>query len=275
MTQAVTKITSLTVRQQQQIKQLQAEAFSALGYLFKIDPSVLTDSPTNNAKHFLLANNDKSLGYMLTNYYNQTEMKVAIIDSVPSSYKQFIQLAKNEAIENDLTKLLFAVDRHDQEMIANAITSKFNYSFSEYRLVFNDTVLTKSNSSDLTVRTAETTDLPVINELDMQGFGEHITIHEADLPSIKLALINNQVIGKIKLEKTADSLGIFGFVVNQNYRSKGYGQELLAHVIADSIKAKRSYIYLEVAATNPSALKLYDRCGFKQEVCFDYYEYRL
>lgn len=171
MTRMITKIKSLTRQQKQQINQLQRDAFSSLGYQFKIDPSVLTDSPINKATHFLLTENEKLLSYMVTTFYNQTELEVAIIDSTPATYKQFIQLAKNKAIENNLTKLLLATDRHDQVMVENAIASEFNYSFSEYRLAFKEMISPKSITSSLTIRNAETIDLPVINELDLQGFG--------------------------------------------------------------------------------------------------------
>lgn len=127
----------------------------------------------------------------------------------------------------------------------------------------------------LTLRQAQLTDEQQINQLDVEGFGETTQVRAVDLQHILLAEVNGKVIGKVWLGKSSDTLGIFGFVVSAAERGKGYGREILAQIINEKLGSGMKTIYLEVAVSNPSALKLYEDCGFEKEVTFDYYQLNL
>lgn len=73
---------------------------------------------------------------------------------------------------------------------------------------------------------------------------------------------NEQIIGFAGILDTVDQMEITNIVVKKNFRNKGIGNMLLKHLI--NLSKEKSSIYLEVNEKNKSAIKLYEKNGFKK-----------
>lgn len=59
-------------------------------------------------------------------------------------------------------------------------------------------------------------------------------------------------------------IGLFDIVVKKEHRGKGYGEQLLLNIISSAKARGAKFAYLQVMCDNPSALKLYEKLGFKE-----------
>ena len=75
-------------------------------------------------------------------------------------------------------------------------------------------------------------------------------------------LIPNLVVGICVFQIILDEAQLNYFVIDQNFREKGYGSFLMSHVISDCEKLNLTKILLEVSQNNTIAKKFYNRFDF-------------
>ncbi len=268
----IEKLAALNDEQRKKIYALAKQFAEKEHIYFKLDANILEDEQNKLVSHFLLMENDRLQSYMLASSYSGNELEITLLGGTESNISDFFQLAISEARERSLNKVMFITDSNDTLTVTNFKNNLLEYDFSEYRLVLNPEKKPSVISSSVTLRQASITDEKHINALDFDGFGEVTQVREIDLQNILLAEVNGEIVGKIWLGESADSLGLFGFVVSEAERGKGYGRNMLAQIINEKLAIGLKNIYLEVALINPSALKLYEECGFEKEATFDYYK---
>jgi ribosomal-protein-alanine N-acetyltransferase len=71
----------------------------------------------------------------------------------------------------------------------------------------------------------------------------------------------DRLLGYAILMKVSDEAELLNICVDKEYQGKGWGEKLLGHAI-NTVNAKK--IFLEVRASNFSAIKLYEKCEFTQ-----------
>ncbi len=81
----------------------------------------------------------------------------------------------------------------------------------------------------------------------------------------------DEPIGTLRLDEMEQQVGIYGFVVHPEYRSKGYGRHLLQESIHVVHSEGSKEVMLEVNENNTNALGLYLSCGFEIVTTYDYY----
>lgn len=90
---------------------------------------------------------------------------------------------------------------------------------------------------------------------------------------------NNEYIGEFCLLFTHKLVSLWGLLIFQEYRGKGYAKKLLKVVIERLIAQGRHTLALYVKADNEPAIKLYESLGFARIVQQDsnsyYYELSL
>ena len=95
-----------------------------------------------------------------------------------------------------------------------------------------------------------------------------------------VAVIRNQVctgchmklpIGTLNVQNLGGEAYIYGFVVRQEQRGRGYGKEILARTIADILAERPQPVFLEVETENDPAFGLYRSFGFEVITTYDYY----
>ncbi|MBN8194378.1 GNAT family N-acetyltransferase [Bacillus sp. NTK074B] len=160
-----------------------------------------------------------------------------------------------------------------------AAQTKAVYDFTEYEMKWNQTRLT-SDSDTVRLRTAVEHDIETIIDLDESCFG----VVRADAESYTKRLFKDsshghfmiihdgKTLGKIRVQRMERKSFIYGFAIFPDFQGKGIGRKALSQVVMQEVKWTDD-IYLDVAAANQSALKLYKSSGFETFYSQDYYHY--
>ncbi|WP_409251015.1 GNAT family N-acetyltransferase [Bacillus sp. SCS-153A] len=153
------------------------------------------------------------------------------------------------------------------------------YSFSEYQMKWEPKQLNAPNQ-DIHLIPVTQEDTPFILELDLLCFDVEKddslefmdTVQKDEASSSFIIQYKGEKVGKIHIQREENKSYIFGFAVHPSHQGKGVGREVLAKTVLTESKTGRS-IFLEVAAKNAHALKLYEDTGFVSYQVQDYYTY--
>lgn len=247
------------------------------GIYFKFDPGFLTN-PDEEANHILFYENDNLTGYMSIDCYNGEEMEAApIVDKEDTFNKMHHFLFKN-AKDKGKRKILYIADRKFN-FLGNCLNKmEIPILFSEHRLDLDQSKFIPIETCKLVIRDAETIDKKAIFELDKDAFNQsediddEIKIENVELSLTKVALLDNEVIGKARIFECDGTAGIYGFVVYPHLRGKGYGRAILSEIISMYLENGSQKIFLEVETENEIAVHLYQSVGFVIQSTFDYYQ---
>ncbi len=102
-------------------------------------------------------------------------------------------------------------------------------------------------------------------------------IKEIDITSVnpfakRIEYFNEDIsIGYLEYSLIYDRMEIDNIHVSEDYRGKGIGTKLMAHLISIAIEARVDNITLEVRVSNEVAIKLYHKFGFHEVAIRKYY----
>ncbi|MEI2663426.1 GNAT family N-acetyltransferase [Rossellomorea sp. LJF3] len=153
------------------------------------------------------------------------------------------------------------------------------YDFTEYEMKWNKKELV-IDSDSVGIKTADEQDIETIIDLDETCFGvvrsdaESYTkrLFEESREGNLMIIIDEKVVGKIRVQRTNNKSFIYGFAVFPSFQGKGIGRNALSQVVMQESKWTDD-IYLDVAATNSKALNLYESSGFQTFYSQEYYQY--
>ena len=74
---------------------------------------------------------------------------------------------------------------------------------------------------------------------------------------------NSIILGFIVIKKTSPDAEIHNLIIKDKYRNQGFGK-VLVKLMLDKLEKSINRIYLEVAANNEPALRLYKALGFTE-----------
>ncbi len=121
----------------------------------------------------------------------------------------------------------------------------------------------------LHIEPAETGDADTLAGLHAQGFHRGWPsadfasyIAGRDTPVYVACDARRKIAGFAMLRLAADEAELITIAVDPRWRKKGVGRALMNAVLADLTMTAARRLFLEVAADNPAALKLYGRLGF-------------
>ena len=84
--------------------------------------------------------------------------------------------------------------------------------------------------------------------------------------------LNEEIIGYAVMMFVLDECHLLNISIKKSMQKKGYGSHLLKEVIRQANLAHAKTIYLEVRASNQTAIHLYDKHGFNEmSIRKDYY----
>jgi ribosomal protein S18 acetylase RimI-like enzyme len=156
-----------------------------------------------------------------------------------------------------------------------------DYDFTEYEMKWHpgSTMILSEN-----VMTREMTeaDIPLCISLDIDCFGQSRSNAVDMLKQMlteqgqKCLMIeaDGETVGKIRVQRIKDQSFIYGFAIDPKYQRRGIGRKALSYVVSEESKWTDD-IFLDVAAENSRALKLYETSGFRTIYSQDYYQYKL
>lgn len=123
----------------------------------------------------------------------------------------------------------------------------------------------------LHIEPAVTSDAEVCSKLHAQGFyrgwpREDFAAYIAgrDTPVYVACDAKRKIAGFAMIRLAADEAELITIAVDKHWRKKGVGLALLRAVFDDLMMTPARRMFLEVAADNPAALKLYGKVGFKK-----------
>jgi ribosomal protein S18 acetylase RimI-like enzyme len=172
-----------------------------------------------------------------------------------------------------------------------------NYSFSEYQMKHHnptareaaddttsntgsDTTSTLTYNDEVYLRPARANDREMLIQLEMEGFGDsledatqyYVEISKQSDSYYEIIMLNDVPAGKVRVDNEQQASWIYGFVVSSTMRGQGIGGSTLRLIIER--ECKQGYeVWLEVALTNPNAMRLYQSVGFQVQQVQDYYQW--
>ena len=125
--------------------------------------------------------------------------------------------------------------------------------------------------TEVSIREMHTSDLPEVLEIecicfttpwDIRSFEYELGYKDTIL---KVAVLNNQIIGYVCVRTILDITHILNLVVLPDFRRKGIGSMLLRDALNElkRLKPDINLITLEVRESNTAAIELYEKFGFK------------
>ena len=120
--------------------------------------------------------------------------------------------------------------------------------------------------------------ITALAHLTAQSFGGGGTSPEALAQRLQqagvryfLAQVGGEQIGQIGVVDVGGSIYVRGVGTLPEHRRRGYGRQLLAATMTLMLAEGQTRFALDVATDNPQALSLYQSCGFRETMVYDYF----
>jgi len=194
-------------------------------------------------------------------------------------FKELLSKAVEELIKYEIPEILFVLE-------IQSITGKHvithlaaQYDFTEYSMRLDDRKYVPLASNRLKYLNPSEEDLKRLIDTSMRIFedsyedaqGMIVNISQSVTRDQYLGILNDEIIGMGSSSRDGDEVSIFGFGITPEFRSKGYGYDLL-HLIVEQLRQSGiREIVIEVDSNNTHAFNLYQKFGFQIETAFEYY----
>jgi ribosomal protein S18 acetylase RimI-like enzyme len=272
----------LTSKQLQDIKNLQIVCEKHEDINLKLNWDMLKNR-TNNLDDFLLYKEDQLIGFLGLYGFGETYELCGMIHPdyrKQQLFQELFQKATQSLRSRSVQKLLLnspGSSASGKEFIEKI---KASYDFTEYEMKWNKKRLSLIDS-DLQLRNASEKDIETIIDLDVKCF--HVVRSDAESYTKRLLesgegnlmiVYKGATVGKIRIQRVDNRSFIYGFAIHPSNQGKGIGRNALSQVVMKESEWT-SDIYLDVAATNRNAIKLYESSGFQIFYSQDYYQFSL
>jgi ribosomal protein S18 acetylase RimI-like enzyme/N-acetylglutamate synthase-like GNAT family acetyltransferase len=259
----------------------------------KLNWNMLRERSGQETNDYMFYENGQLVGFLGIYQFRSTEVEISgmvhPLHRRKGIFGELVRAAKQECVLRGVPKLIFICQNGSSSGKAYLEALGAKYSFSEYWMQLNDSVggiRDRRNEQGITLRLAESHDLPTIVRLNAVGFdmteADALKIVEKayESPSIRTYVAVVRIedgslrsVGKINVRLEDGKAFISGFVVGVDDRGRGYGRAILNDTVA-AIKGEdeTASIALEVAVENGRALGLYESSGFRVSKATDYYD---
>lgn len=250
------------------IKSLAQKLKAEQNLSFKLDPQIFAGNE-GHYRHILHTENSELVGYLVAASFDGITAEYTVLATQDVSFHRMMDEAIKLSTMRGITTHLLLIDENDALVRQQAKKRGFTLRFSERRMLLNASKATFAVDTSITLRRAEAKDAQTIASFDDE---EELSVLEVDLADFKLALMDGEVVGRIRVEKQDGLMGLYAFAVRKDLRGNGIGRRVLTSVIASIPHFQCAQIYLEVAVENAPALHLYESVGFETLATFGYYE---
>jgi ribosomal protein S18 acetylase RimI-like enzyme len=197
-------------------------------------------------------------------------------------FKELLFKAVEELINYEIPEVLFVLE--SQSITGKHVITHFaaQYDFTEYSMRLDDRKYVPLASNRLKYLNPSEEDLKRLIDTSMRIFedsyedaqGMIVNSFQSVTRDQYLGILNDEIIGMGSSSFDGDEVSIFGFGITPEFRSKGYGFDLL-HLIVEHLRQSGiREIVIEVDSNNTRAFNLYQKFGFQIETAFDYYRKR-
>jgi ribosomal protein S18 acetylase RimI-like enzyme len=271
----------LTVQQLHDIEQLQKVCEKQGGYQLKLNDDMLRSRKHDQDDYFHYQEK-RLVGYIgLYGFGSSYELCGMVHPDFRKKgiFAGLFQRALRSLEERRIKKLLINSPGSSQSGKAFIESLPAHYSFSEYQLKWEPRNLPAENK-DIQLKPVTKEDQQFILELDDLCFNvkredslEFLETINKDEGNISFVIEHKgDKAGKIHIQHEQEKSFIFGFAVHPSLQGKGIGRSVLEMAVRTESQSNKS-IFLEVAANNEQALKLYEKTGFVSYQIQDYFVY--
>lgn len=191
-------------------------------------------------------------------------------------FTRLLNLAKDEWQNRKPKKMLLLCDKKSEAGQGFINTLDIIHDHTEYEMFLTNNERKFNFLNDITLRAATIKDSSQLRKQDSIYFDNEDEVedntNEVDVINSYLAEIDNDIVGKVRLELNNNVGGIYGLGVLPQYRSKGYGRDILTWSIKKLKEMGAKKIMLQVSVSNESALHIYTSSGFEITSTMNYFE---
>jgi ribosomal protein S18 acetylase RimI-like enzyme len=194
-------------------------------------------------------------------------------------FRELVGAARMECRRNGTEAIVFTADRRSLAAKGFLESLGAQHQFAEHRMRLDTPMVAQLPASELTVARGTAADAALIATIiatdagfDPTNFGQHVAATMRQ-PTYRyyIARLHEAPVGTANIQILNGDAYIYGFVVNAEFRGRGYGRQILAYMIAEIAAERPQPVFLEVETDNAPALALYHSFGFRITNTFDYY----
>jgi ribosomal protein S18 acetylase RimI-like enzyme len=260
------------------IAELEREVVKADGGRLKLEWGTLRSRNGKQVEDLLWWEGDRLLGLLgMYNFGPATEMAGMV---APAARRRGIATALLDAgldlcRDQKRHQALLVVPRSSSGGRELALRRQGTLDHSEHALVLSADPSGGASDPRVSLRRALPADAAVVSRLIEAGFGHapsglDETLGSEAEPTLLIEL-SGEPVGTVRVSRTADEAGVYGFVIDPTHQGQGIGRDVLRRVCQELRADGARRVGLEVAVGNDRALGLYTSLGFTPVTTEDYY----
>lgn len=249
--------------------------------------SIFVDTTMNFSQEmnsiFLMYDGNQLISLLTVFVPTQQEAEITAL-TLPSQrgkgyFKELLSKAVEELIKYEIPEVLFVLE--SQSNTGKHVVARLaaQYDFTEYSMSLDVRKYVPLASNRLKYLKPSEEDLKRLIDTSMRIFDDSYEDTQGMITNIfqsitrdqYLGILNDEIIGMGSSSRDGDEVSIFGFGITPEFRSKGYGYDLL-HLIVENLRQSGiREIVIEVDSNNTHAFNLYQKFGFQIDTAFEYY----
>lgn len=249
-----------------------------------IPPDELRNRSGREIDDFLYYEQGQLAGYLYVDSWGKKEREITGMVRPElrrqGIFRQLFTAALAEYTAQGAEALLLICEPHSHSGHAFARAVKARHDFSEHAMVLGTFTERQQSDPQFLVRPAILSDKQAVISLLAADIGEADDadarqlveeVYNSSEQKLFIATLAGLPIGTLRLTYQSDAVGIYGFVIQPEYRGKGYGRKCLEQIIHHIKEETSRSIKLEVDTENKVAFGLYKSCGFEVLTTYDYF----
>lgn len=250
------------------------------GYVF-LDPSENFDRDINC--YFLLYEDNVLISILTMLIPTRQEAEISAF-TLPEfrrkgNFTKLLARAVKELKKNRIEDMLFVCERQSAAGIKVIAALNAQFAFAEYLMKFNRAEYVPVKMFRLSINRAQLRDLKIIIEITMKIFNESFEeaqsrvedCFESDQREQYYTVLDNKIVGLCSVNLEEDEVSIYALGILPEYRSRGFGKELLCLIVDSLLRRGITKMRLMVYYENTQAINLYQKFGFQTAATLEYY----